>query len=632
MRPSRSLALIVAGVLMALSLAGAAQQGRDQPAQRPRAGTGVVAGRVVHGETRQPIADAIVVLAGGETASIRVGQTDGAGQFLLPGVPAGKFAMSASKPPFLGAMNGATRPGRPGTPVVLTEGQIITGLEIRMWPGAVITGTITDDQGEPLPGAEMQVQARGGAARGELAMALAVLGASSRATSDDRGIYRIYGIAPGEYLVVASAPAIAASARRITPADVANGLSALRAAAPPGASPGRAGSTNPTRAGGPPAPSGPVPGRAAAGAAFAPVYFPGTPDLSRAATVTVTAGEERSGVNIRMDYVPLALVEGAIYAADGTPAANVQVTLQRTSGDSLLAMLRATSGARSSVSGQFSIRNAAPGEYRLTARSSVATGVTAPALWAAADVTIAGQDVTGLVLQLQPGLTLSGRIVMNATRLAPPVDFSNVWVAVAPMTALRDPLGNVVAAGGIGPNVRTDGTFEVPGLVPGSYLLTGMFGGDPGDRLAWRLTSVVLDGQEVLDLPFDLPPHAVPKSAIMTFSDVQQGLSGVISDASGQPFTASTVLLFATDRRYWYRESRRVLAVRPGTDGSYDFGGLLGPSAGEYCLSVVTDLDPGQQFDPAFLDALVKASPIRLTLAPGEKKKQDLQIKLATYK
>jgi hypothetical protein len=85
--------------------------------------------------------------------------------------------------------------------------------------------------------------------------------------------------------------------------------------------------------------------------------------------------------------------------------------------------------------------------------------------------------------------------------------------------------------------------------------------------------------------------------------------------------------MVATDRRYWYPQSRRVLAVRPSTDGSYEFSGLLGPSAGEYFLSVVTDLEPDQQYDPTFLDALAKAAPIRIQLGPGEKKRQDLKVR-----
>jgi hypothetical protein len=52
---------------------------------------------------------------------------------------------------------------------------------------------------------------------------------------------------------------------------------------------------------------------------------------------------------------------------------------------------------------------------------------------------------------------------------------------------------------------------------------------------------------------------------------------------------------------------------------------MLGPTAGEYYLSVVSDLEPDQQYDPAFLDALARASSLRVVLSPGEAKRQDLR-------
>jgi hypothetical protein len=46
---------------------------------------------------------------------------------------------------------------------------------------------------------------------------------------------------------------------------------------------------------------------------------------------------------------------------------------------------------------------------------------------------------------------------------------------------------------------------------------------------------------------------------------------------------------------------------------------------GEYYLTAVTDIGPEEQYDPAFLDELVKAS-VRFTLGEGERKVQDLRL------
>ena len=612
-------------VVLALYSQAGQQPARDQPAQRPGLGTGGVAGRVVNGETRQPIADALVALIGGQTTTIRVGQTDAKGAFILPGVPAGKFVLSASKAPYLGSIYGAPRAGRPGTAVVLTEGQIVTGLEILMWPGAAVTGTVTDRDGQPVAGADVQLQRR--TTRGDqMSQMLAVLGGVPQATTDDRGIYRIFGVAPGDYLVMASVPDTLARARRLGPTEVADGLRALREPSPAasrGAPAGAPADAPPWESRFGPGGSGPQ-----GSGAYAPVYFPGTADISGATTVSVAMGEERSGISIRLEIVPLAQVDGTVFGADGVGAANVQITLQRLDETPFMAMLR--SGLRSSqtaANGQFTVRSVAPGQYRLLARSR--TQPPTAVSWATADFSIGGQDVGGLVLQLKPSLTITGRVAIDDTATTPPPELSNVRAGFMAMDMSRDQMGmlaGMVGAGGQA--VRADGSFEVGGLIPGAHLATAGVGPEnPLSLLSWRIGAVVIDGRNVTDLPFDLKADALPKDVLLTLTDKQQTLAGVIADSGGRPLTASTVLMFATDRRYWYPHSRRVLAVRPSTDGSYEFSGLFGPSAGEYFLSVVADLEPDQQYDPAFLAALAKAAPIRVTLGPGERKRQDLKVR-----
>jgi hypothetical protein len=67
---------------------------------------------------------------------------------------------------------------------------------------------------------------------------------------------------------------------------------------------------------------------------------------------------------------------------------------------------------------------------------------------------------------------------------------------------------------------------------------------------------------------------------------------------------------------------RTSRAVKLGSDGSYRIVGL---PPDEYYLAALTSLDPVQVTDPVFLEQLVSAS-LRITLAEGEKKTQDLRI------
>ncbi len=95
-------------------------------------------------------------------------------------LPAGRFTVSASKAGFVQTFHGSTRPGRgPGVPVAVADGQKVD-VAIRLLPGAVITGVITDGRGNPAPGvtvAAVETRPSGGAAL-----------APVRVVTDDRGV------------------------------------------------------------------------------------------------------------------------------------------------------------------------------------------------------------------------------------------------------------------------------------------------------------------------------------------------------------------------------------------------------------------------------------------------------------
>src|SRR5438874_6781174 len=89
------------------------------------AGTGSIAGVVVTDDTvTRPIRKALVtVTAGGRGAAAIVVVTDDSGRFVFNALAGGRYQVTASKPGYLNASYGAARPGRPGTPVQLIEGQ-----------------------------------------------------------------------------------------------------------------------------------------------------------------------------------------------------------------------------------------------------------------------------------------------------------------------------------------------------------------------------------------------------------------------------------------------------------------------------------------------------------------------------
>jgi hypothetical protein len=65
------------------------------------------------------------------------------------------------------------------------------------------------------------------------------------------------------------------------------------------------------------------------------------------------------------------------------------------------------------------------------------------------------------------------------------------------------------------------------------------------------------------------------------------------------------------------------MAVRPDSSGRFVLENL---PAGEYLICALTDIDDGQWNEPGFFDAAIAAS-VRISLADGEKKVQDLKLR-----
>jgi hypothetical protein len=146
----------------------------------------------------------------------------------------------------------------------------------------------------------------------------------------------------------------------------------------------------------------------------------------------------------------------------------------------------------------------------------------------------------------------------------------------------------------------------------------------PGSAPAWTLKSAVANGRDTLDTPLDIRPGTNLEGVTLTYSDLVSEISGTLSDGKGTPISDLSILVFTTDRTQWgSSSSRRVRPpTRPSSDGKFSITGL---PAGEYYLGAVTDLEPGDWQDPAFLEQLAAAA-IKVTIGEGEKKVQDIKI------
>src|SRR5580765_4209030 len=132
-------AVACALVIGVASMVATAQQSRDAASAKTPTGSAALTGTVASAtDPAVPIRRAIVTLAGAGLGIDRSVVANDDGTFTFDRLPAGSFTVTASKASYLPASFGATRPARPGTPVVVAAGQHVTGIALRLSKGGVI--------------------------------------------------------------------------------------------------------------------------------------------------------------------------------------------------------------------------------------------------------------------------------------------------------------------------------------------------------------------------------------------------------------------------------------------------------------------------------------------------------------
>ena len=178
-----------------------AQQAPARDVAPPQIGSSALAGAVVTDDgTDRIVRRVVITLSGGNLRMPKMTLSDEQGRFVFLDLPAGRYTLQADKPGFVSSYYGARKPWRgPGQPIALDPGQRKTDVVFKLQRGAVITGTVRDPSGQPQSGLRVQaLQNR--MMNGEMGWA-----SNNGASTDDRGVYRIYGLAPGAYIVGVSA-------------------------------------------------------------------------------------------------------------------------------------------------------------------------------------------------------------------------------------------------------------------------------------------------------------------------------------------------------------------------------------------------------------------------------------------
>jgi hypothetical protein len=336
---------------------------------------------------------------------------------------------------------------------------------------------------------------------------------------------------------------------------------------------------------------------------YAPTYYPGVTSAADATKVTVAPGQELGGIDFQVQLVAMSTVSGTVIGSSGPVP--VMLVPQDRGGVFRRQVLRAGSQA----DGSFAIANVPPGHYTAIARSG---GRGEDPRIGTQAVTVAGDNVTGISIALQPGVSLAGYITVESSGTPAPVDYSGFRVDAPDV----DPLPFV----GGGPNTsgsraEKNGAFQINGLLPGRHYIR------VNGQGSWSLQSVSVAGRDVTDEPVDLKSGQNVDSVSIVLTDRSTQVTGTVRDAEGNPVQQITVIAFSADQQYWHSQSRQIQAVRVDQSGVFHLRGL---PPGDYSVAAVDDAEEGEWFDPSYLEG-IRTGAKRLSLSEGESATLDLK-------
>ena len=560
---SRVFVVVLAVSVAALLHAGPSQQPgqvapRASPPARPSAdpnapGTGAIRGRVLTGVGRPAVRASIRALGLSGADQIITAEADG--RFEFTELKPDTYRITASKAGYVTLDYGQKRAFERGTQLTLADGQALANIDITLPSGGAIAGRVFDENGDPLEGVNVRaLQSRYSGGRNRL---LPVPGVGARGT-DDTGRYRLFGMPPGDYVVVATPT----NNPRFLPAKNQIG--------------------------------------------YAPSYYPGAAMPSEAQAVTVGLSQTTAGVDFALVAAAPSRISGAAFDSSNRPlGSNGTVALTTTDRSGGLAIAVQT---RVNPDGSFQLMNVAPGEYVLQAIGPRPADQRGEGEFAAMPLAVNGQDIGDLVLQTSAGSRAAGRVLFEeGPRRVNPRD---VVLVFAPIDLDRAPSNESFLHRW---RAENDGTFEMTGLNGPRRLR--LLAAPP----SWTIRRVTADGVEVTDsvLSFGRRQDSIANLEIL-LTMRSAAVFGNVVDDRGRPVPDYTVVVFGTDPEQWHAESRFVKFTRPKTDGTFLVRGL---PAGEYYVAAVDwmqgDELSGEWQAPEFLESMSRAA-LRLTLSEGE--------------
>ena len=580
--------LIVAGLVLltgAPALAGAqvvnTQQiiqggpGQSSPPRDARpvtpAGTAAIRGRVFAADSGRPLRRARIVLQapelGGDTRST---STSADGKYELKDLPAGRYTVLVSRSGYLQLRYGQRRPFEQGNPLQVLDRRAVEDVDFTLPRMSLITGRVFDEAAEPISGVRVFAM-RSMFFEGRRRF-LPVAGPLT--TTDDAGQYRILGLAPGSYVVMADL--------RETWTVSEGGVDQVMG--------------------------------------YAPTYFPGTANVADARRVTVGVGQEASNTDLALVPGRTATISGTALDSQGRPLVGRQVNMaQEYRGPGFALILQGGNGSPVAADGTFRMKNVAPGDYALQMRTTtIDAGGTSVQEGASMPIVVSDIDLDNVVLQTSSGWSVSGQLTMDSG-LVPTAPRERVRVAPRPLSSGQTPIGQGPGHPGNADSgrVREDWTFVASGVYGAARIRASVPDG-------WLVKAILQEGRDVTDTAFDMRSGETLSGIQIVLSNRVNSVAGQLVDDKGAPLADGTIIVFAADAEKWGEDSRFVRSVRPDQEGKYQIRGL---PPGEYLAVAIDYVEDGMWNDPEYLEAIWRYGH-KVTL--GESDAQTVALKRVT--
>lgn len=314
------------------------------------AGTGVIRGRVVAADTREPIQRAVVTVSGGTTSEAIY--TDARGRYEMRGLAPGSYWVRAEpnlyQGQFLPSMTPSSLNGDGPPRLAVADGEIVEADDLLLPRAGVIVGRVVDENGDAV--SNMRVGAlkpgTGGADNSYQSV-----------NSDEFGRYRLFHLTPGEYVLV------------VRPAG---GDSLML---------GRGQSLG-----------------------FVETYYPRTSSRAEARRIRVRGGQETAAGDFQLTRARMLNVSGIVLESRGTPASRAMIALNHQNDFS--------ESTGIDQHGRFSFRSHPPGTYQVIARMQDESGDNTVE-YASMAVTLVDRDLDDIVVSMKPTVNLAGRVVFE---------------------------------------------------------------------------------------------------------------------------------------------------------------------------------------------------------------------------